>query len=77
MIRKFITPTQSNCNVTLEIPNEYLGEELEIIVFKKLEGLISEKKENPINLSEKYKGVFSKEDAKSFNDHTKQMRQEW
>ena len=28
-------------------------------------------------LSEKYKGVFSKEDAKSFNEHTQQMRKEW
>ena len=28
-------------------------------------------------LSEKYKGVFSKEDAKDFNDHTQTMRKEW
>ena len=28
-------------------------------------------------LSEKYRGVFSKEDAKDFNNHTKIMRQEW
>jgi len=28
-------------------------------------------------LSEKYKGVFSEEDAKSFNEHTKTMRKEW
>ena len=27
-------------------------------------------------LSEKYKGVFSKEDAKSFNNHTQTMRKE-
>lgn len=43
--------------------------------------LIKVLKENiaPIKtkLSDKYKGVFSKEDAKSFKDHTQQMRKEW
>jgi len=29
------------------------------------------------NISEKYKGVFSKEDAKSFDAHTHKMRNEW
>ena len=28
-------------------------------------------------LSDKYKGVFSKEDAKSFEEHTQTMRDEW
>jgi hypothetical protein len=28
-------------------------------------------------LSEKYRGVFSKEDAKSFDRHTQAMRKEW
>lgn len=28
-------------------------------------------------LSEKYRGVFSKEDAKSFNEHNQTMRGEW
>lgn len=28
-------------------------------------------------LSDKYKGVFSKEDAKSFDEHTQIMRGEW
>lgn len=33
-------------------------------------------KEQP-KLSEKYKGVFSKDDAKSFDVHTQTMRGEW
>lgn len=77
MIHTFITPTQSNYSVTLEIPEDYLGQELELIIFKKQEGLVAEKKETPIKLSEKYRGVFTKEDAKSFNEHTQQMRKEW
>lgn len=28
-------------------------------------------------LSDKYKNAFSKEDAKSFNEHTKKLRNEW
>lgn len=28
-------------------------------------------------LSDKYKGSFSKEDAKSFDEHTQSMRNEW
>jgi len=30
-----------------------------------------------IKLSDKYRGVFSKEDAKSFNEHTQTLRKEW
>jgi len=33
--------------------------------------------ENKTRLSDKYKGVFSKQDAVSFNDHTQRMRNEW
>jgi len=34
---------------------------------------------NPVEtkLSDKYKGVFSEEDARSFNEHTQNMRGEW
>jgi hypothetical protein len=77
MIRTFITPTQNKYNVALELPDDYLGEELELIVFKKQEGLVTEKKVSAVKLSDKYKGVFTKEDAQSFNTHTSQMRKEW
>jgi hypothetical protein len=77
MIRKFITPTKSDFNIVLEFPDDYLGQELELIIFKKQEGLVAEKKPNLIKLSDKYKGVFSKEDAKSFNNHSQEMRKEW
>jgi len=41
--------------------------------------LIKVLKNNPKQpkLSEKYRGVFTKEDAQSFNDHTQGMRSEW
>jgi hypothetical protein len=77
MIRKFITPTKSDFNLVLEFPDDYLGQELELIIFKKQEGLVAEKKPNLIKLSDKYKGVFFKEDAKSFNNHSQEMRKKW
>ena len=77
MIRTFITPTQSNFNVALTVPDDYLGEELELIVFKKQEGLNTEIKNTNVKLSDKYKGVFTKEDAESFENHSKKSRKEW
>ena len=51
-----------------------MGQELELIVFKKQEGLVAEKKVQT-KLSDKYRGVFTKEDE-NFNAHTQQMRKE-
>lgn len=33
--------------------------------------------ESKTKLSDKYRGVFSKEDAESFNNHTQNIRKEW
>lgn len=77
MIRTFITPTKSSFNIVLEFPEDYLGQELELIVFKKQEGLVEEKKVPTLKLSEKYRGVFTKENALSFDEHSQQMRKEW
>lgn len=76
MIRTFITPTQSNYSVTLEFPEDYLGQELELIVFKKQEGLVAEKKPTPIKLSDKYRGIFTKEDGEKFNEYITNVRNE-
>jgi hypothetical protein len=39
MIRTSITPVKNNQSLILNFPDEYLGEELEILVFKKTEGI--------------------------------------
>ena len=43
--------------------------------------LIKVLKENIVpsatKLSDKYRGVFTEEDARSFNEHTQTMRKEW
>ena len=43
MIRTHITPTQNHISVPLDLPDDYLGQELELIVFKKQEGFTKEK----------------------------------
>jgi hypothetical protein len=43
MIRTIIIPNTSNFNVALDFPKDYLGEEVEIIAFKRKEGF-SERK---------------------------------
>jgi hypothetical protein len=74
MIRTYITPKQTNCHIELNFPKEYLGEELEIIVFKKNEGLkkVVQKKsfalpKNPITENELVSMVKSAENAKSIS----------
>lgn len=47
-------------------------EELHLIKVLK-ENLISDN----VKISDKYRGVFSKEDAKSFNEYTENSRSEW
>ncbi len=47
-------------------------EELKIIKIIKENFIV-----NKIKLSEKYKNVFSIEDAKSFDNHTNTSREEW
>ncbi len=35
MIRTFVTPTQKNQKIEFDFPEDYLGKEIEIILFKK------------------------------------------
>lgn len=64
--------------VVVEVNSEqayHLLEELEgLNVLKIVKQAVSKDK---IKLSDKYKGVFSIEDAKSFDQHTQSMRKEW
>jgi hypothetical protein len=76
MTKTIITP--QNNTYTLAIPNNYIGKKLEILVYA-LDEVAEEQNLNPkkVKLSDKYKGVFSMKDAKSFDEHTQQMRTEW
>lgn len=74
MIRTFITPTQNNCSVALELPDDYLGEELELIVFKKKEGLVKEKSKTTMA---DFWNVISDETAKKLQENVSKIRAEW
>ncbi len=64
--------------VTVEIENQngyHLLQELEKLNILRIinENVV----ENKTKFSDKFKGVFTKEDAESFNKHTQTMRKEW
>ena len=64
--------------VTVEIENQngyHLLQELEKLNILRIikENVV----ENKTKLSDKFKGVFTKEEAESFNKHTQTMRKEW
>jgi hypothetical protein len=77
MIRTFITPTKSKYNLVLDLPEDYLGQELELIVFKKQEGLAEDKKASPKKSMADFSGILSENDYQSLKAHTEQARKEW
>ena len=76
MIRTFVIPTQSNYKVTLDFPEDYVGEEIEIIAFKKHEGLKEESLSKPYNM-ERFRGILTFEEADQLQEYVKTSRKEW
>ena len=74
MIRTYITPTQNHISVPLVLPDDYLGQELELIVFKKQEGLTKEKTKTTIA---DFWGSISDETAKKIRGTVTKMRSGW
>ena len=72
MTSTIIIPSESM--VSVPIPPSYIGRQVEVTF-----ALINEtnKPRPEIRLSDMVRGVFSKEDAESFIEHTKTMRNEW
>lgn|GEM_PF-6185107 len=69
MTSTIITPRRSR--VSVSVPPSYVGKQVAVTF-----SLIDEPK--PVErLSDKFRGVFTKEDAESFNKHVKAMREEW
>lgn len=63
--------------MTVEVENEngvHLLEELEKLSVLKI---LKDKPSGAKSIADKYRGVFSKEDADSFMNHTNSMRKEW
>ena len=76
MIKTLAIP--QNNSYTLAIPNNYIGRKIEILFYALDE--IVEEKPLPIvinRLSDKYRGILSKEQGQSLNEHITEMRSEW
>ena len=68
MIRTIITPDKSTVNISLSVPESYIGEEMEVIAFTKKEGLekteLAEKKVSFSALSIDTRGFrFNRDEA--------------
>jgi hypothetical protein len=76
MIKTVIIP--QNSSYSLAIPNDYIGKRIEILFYALDEIVESSPAVNEkIKLSDKYRGIISKEQGQDLNDHIKQMRSEW
>ena len=60
--------------ISVPIPHSYVGKQIEVTF-----ALINEttKSKPEMKLSDKFRGVLSKESAENFMEHIKTMRNEW
>lgn len=66
--------------ITLDVLNEkalILLRDLEVLNLIKFRDEVQETKPAKVKLSDKYKGIISKEQGQELNEHIKQMRSEW
>ena len=73
MIKTIITPNENILH--LSIPNNYVGEELEVLLYRTDE--ISIEKNNKPNNAARFKGLLSKNEAEKYHNYLKQGREEW
>ena len=75
MIKTVAIPQKNSYN--LAIPNNYIGKKIEILFYALEELPEQNTAPKKIKLSDKYKGIISKEQGEDLNNHIKQMRSEW
>lgn len=75
MIKTVTIPQKNSYN--LAIPNNYIGKKIEILVYALDELTDQNTAPEKIKLSDKYKGIITKEQGQNLNDHIKQMRNDW
>ncbi len=73
MIKKVITP--QNNSLYLLIPNNYIGKEIEVLLYAKDE--LEEEKMKPKKTMADFSGILSDSDYQSLKSHTEQARKEW
>jgi hypothetical protein len=75
MIRTIVTP--QNNNLTVSIPNNYIGKEIEVLLYSKEElgEEVNEKKTKKTMAD--FRGILSENDYLSLKTHTEKSREEW
>ena len=73
MIKTIVTP--QNNSLYLTIPNNYIGREIEVLLYAKDE--LQEEKVKPKKTLANFAGVLSENDYQSLKSHTEQARKEW
>ena len=75
MIRTLVTPhTQT---IQLEVPEKYIGKQIEVLLYSIDELNEDESKKSNIKLSSKYRGMLSSEDASQLRKQVEQSRNDW
>lgn len=74
MIRTVITPEQQN--ISIVVPKNYIGKQIEVLLYAVDELIAEEKIATPHNAA-RYKGIFSTEEGEKFNQYLQQARSEW
>lgn len=76
MIRTTIIP--DNHNVSLLVPDDYIGEQVEVLIFKTEEARSIKSEEKPLQLKpSQLRGFLSEETAKAMQEYVTQSRNEW
>jgi hypothetical protein len=73
MIKTIVTP--QNNSLHLVIPNNYVGREIEVLLYAKDE--LEEEKIKPKKTMADFTGILSENDYQSLKSHTEQGRKEW
>ena len=74
MVRTLVTPQQQN--ISILVPQNYVGRQIEVLLYA-VDELIEEEQKVIPNNAAKYKGIFTKEEGEKFNDYIKKARDEW
>lgn len=75
MVRTFVTPTQQY--ISIAVPQNYVGKKIEVLLYAVDEPVGEEKTTAPNNNAAQFKGIFSKEEGREFNEYQKQAREGW
>jgi hypothetical protein len=73
MIRTVVTP--KNTDLHLSIPENYIGKQIEILLYTTDE--VKEEKNIKNNNAARFKGLLTNEEADKYNSYLKQARSEW